>query len=1035
MTYRTIIPLVFCITYHFNCFAQSFNKSEVDSLFEEYVRDSLYVNASNLLVDYAKELESIGDKETALKYQLSNCDLIESNLDYFFQHGLSLEGYFADKGVVGLLYIDLGYKNKTICQYLSIVNQMRNMAPNLLLKYSEIFAPTLSECTDSTLCDSISVLSYAMDYIIQNNEFTKKDIEDFAILAKYINMNRIYNNKMEDCDEWFNRYSDFVINLDTTAYKDYVLDFFIEYVDILELRASNASARENDNTKAIIILNKANNVLNTIVSLDSILELRIASNNAKIGHEYLLLNNKIKAKEFNETALSYLMGYKGEKDQHYCDILSSLAFNFLKLNQLSIAANLKKAEITARENTIITPQLSDYAVLMVYNVENPVENIDIGDFVINQFGDSCCNSMVYVYMKMADAYSMLMEKCSPGNNSYEINKLNYEFYIERASQTLGKISPLQHTIASFYSIQAKHSLRIGENDMAFKYAEKAYLYDTNMDRLYLICQAAAASKNNKATDKYLPIYYEYLTTELKQMLPILGTVETEPYLQYGGHPIYSVLEWALCNPNDSTSASIAYNTSLLLKGLYLNSSSLMPYLTESDLLKDYYALNALQDSVYRVQNANDRVSFLIDLEKRERQLRLRIINKIISELSIKWTDIQNSLHNDEVAIEIVEYATKDVEFSPSRSTRYAALIVDKKSLYPLIVDLFSVDDIKSLYESQPQSYSSHLSTDLYNKLWGKLLPYINGASKVYFAPIGLMSLVGVEYLVDENGNVANRTFPLIRVSSTKEINSKNNSNKIKSISLFGGINYTNNDSSLCVFALDSLNTRGNWSFLSETLNEITSIEKHVLSYKNIIVYKYVGDKATERVFKENCLKKPSIVHIATHGFYIPYDVRKKVPYYKSKNSETAIDNLFYSGLVFSGGQDTWNDSTYIIESNDGILSSYEISKLDFRHTDIIFLSACETGIGDLSYDGVIGLQRALKKAGANALIMSLWKVDDYATSIIAVEFYKNYLSGKSARASLYAAQDYVRNYTDENGNKLFESPYYWAGFILLDALD
>ena len=109
--------------------------------------------------------------------------------------------------------------------------------------------------------------------------------------------------------------------------------------------------------------------------------------------------------------------------------------------------------------------------------------------------------------------------------------------------------------------------------------------------------------------------------------------------------------------------------------------------------------------------------------------------------------------------------------------------------------------------------------------------------------------------------------------------------------------------------------------------------------------------------------------------------------------------------------------------------------MDFRHTDIIFLSACETGIGDLSYDGVIGLQRALKKAGANALIMSLWKVDDYATSIIAVEFYKNYLSGKSARASLYAAQDYVRNYTDENGNKLFESPYYWAGFILLDALD
>ena len=182
MTYRTIIPLVFCITYHFNCFAQSFNKSEVDSLFEEYVRDSLYVNASNLLVDYAKELESIGDKETALKYQLSNCDLIESNLDYFFQHGLSLEGYFADKGVVGLLYIDLGYKNKTICQYLSIVNQMRNMAPNLLLKYSEIFAPTLSKTSIAESGKFLSVI-----YLLQNFMQVSKTSSSYLTLWKNSN--------------------------------------------------------------------------------------------------------------------------------------------------------------------------------------------------------------------------------------------------------------------------------------------------------------------------------------------------------------------------------------------------------------------------------------------------------------------------------------------------------------------------------------------------------------------------------------------------------------------------------------------------------------------------------------------------------------------------------------------------------------------------------------------------------------------------------------------------------------------------------
>jgi CHAT domain-containing protein len=100
--------------------------------------------------------------------------------------------------------------------------------------------------------------------------------------------------------------------------------------------------------------------------------------------------------------------------------------------------------------------------------------------------------------------------------------------------------------------------------------------------------------------------------------------------------------------------------------------------------------------------------------------------------------------------------------------------------------------------------------------------------------------------------------------------------------------------------------------------------------------------------------------------------------------------------------------------------------MDLQQTDIVVLSACETGLGDISGDGVFGLQRAFKQAGVKTLIMSLWKVDDAATELMMKTFYDNLLSGKSKRESFALAQQVVRE------SKNYSNPYYWAGFIMLD---
>ena len=119
------------------------------------------------------------------------------------------------------------------------------------------------------------------------------------------------------------------------------------------------------------------------------------------------------------------------------------------------------------------------------------------------------------------------------------------------------------------------------------------------------------------------------------------------------------------------------------------------------------------------------------------------------------------------------------------------------------------------------------------------------------------------------------------------------------------------------------------------------------------------------------------------------------------------------------------------KNNDGILTSKEISQLILHGLDLVVLSACESALGDVSYGGVYGLQRGFKKAGANTIVMSLDKVDDEATRILMVEFYRNLMSGKSKCQSLKDAQKHLRKV--DNGK--YDNPKYWASFIMLDGLN
>ncbi|MBK9018430.1 MAG: CHAT domain-containing protein [Saprospiraceae bacterium] len=136
--------------------------------------------------------------------------------------------------------------------------------------------------------------------------------------------------------------------------------------------------------------------------------------------------------------------------------------------------------------------------------------------------------------------------------------------------------------------------------------------------------------------------------------------------------------------------------------------------------------------------------------------------------------------------------------------------------------------------------------------------------------------------------------------------------------------------------------------------------------------------------------------------------------------------MIRSGLILAGGNYAWQTGKPLKpDMDDGILTAYEISQMNLANTELVVLSACETGLGDIEgNEGVYGLQRAFKIAGAKYLVMSLWQVPDQETSVFMTTFYKHWLEGKTTIPDAFRTTQEMR--------ERFINPYQWAGFVLVE---
>ena len=200
----------------------------------------------------------------------------------------------------------------------------------------------------------------------------------------------------------------------------------------------------------------------------------------------------------------------------------------------------------------------------------------------------------------------------------------------------------------------------------------------------------------------------------------------------------------------------------------------------------------------------------------------------------------------------------------------------------------------------------------------------------------------------------------------------------------------------------------------------------------------LGYEATEEAFGSmgNRGISPKVLHLATHGFFFPDPTPQPPKGGVGNNSPLGAGGepvfkisdqpMIRSGLVLAGANHAWTGGKPLPGMEDGILTAYEISQMNLAATDLVVLSACETGLGDIEgNEGVYGLQRAFKIAGAKYLVMSLWQVPDFQTEALMTAFYTEWLVGKKSIPEAFrSARRQVRQEHPE--------PFLWAGFVLVE---
>lgn len=473
--------------------------------------------------------------------------------------------------------------------------------------------------------------------------------------------------------------------------------------------------------------------------------------------------------------------------------------------------------------------------------------------------------------------------------------------------------------------------------------------------------------------------------------------------------------------------SLLYNNQIKTKAMLLNSTSKMKNLIlnsgNKPLIEKYAKWLDQKENLARLYSlskeelAEEEINIdSLESETNKLEKSLSAESKSFSDAygkeKILYTDIANVLNESEAVVEIVKFKKFNSVFTDS--IFYAALILTKTNQSePKMVLLKNGTDLEKFYigRYKREIMSNKEDAISYLQFWAEIDKNLDKYKNLYVSLDGVYNQINLNTLLGPSKKYLIDIKNIIIIGNSKDIiqmkKTANKQTKKKTATLIGFPNYGND---------------GSIQELPGTKIEVENIQV-TLKKNKYSVDLLLADRATEANLKA---ARSEIIHIATHGFFLEDVSNKKSDRVMGVEVSKAKDNpLLRSGLLLAGAESImYADSNDILKDKDGVLNAYEAMNLSFDNTDILVLSACETGLGEVTAgEGVYGLQRAFQVAGAKSIIMSLWQVSDDATQELMSTFYKNYcLTGNKQDAFIKAQKQIKLKYP---------SPFYWGAFVMV----
>lgn len=429
--------------------------------------------------------------------------------------------------------------------------------------------------------------------------------------------------------------------------------------------------------------------------------------------------------------------------------------------------------------------------------------------------------------------------------------------------------------------------------------------------------------------------------------------------------------------------------------------------------------------------------------------------KTLSDIRVSWQQIQKKLPKKGCAIEFIIYEKKGKEL-------IGALVVSPQKASPQFVEIASTETIwNHVVERGDTVRTILLNTEneaginaLYNDstlrhlIWSEeMITAIGDCDEIFFSPDGIFFQIGIEYLLPES--LSKKEF--YRLTTTRILAQKRTPTRTDKILMCGDVEYGrsisdqeegNDELAYAILSKMDFNLPS-LSGSAIELDSITAIRRrhsqdHVLR----------ADSVTEGTLKK-LLNKYNVLHISTHGLFS--EAAKMGTDIRPSSTDTQLSS---SCLFLSGSERNLRTPDYRSECHDGVLSAREVAKMELSNVNLAVMSACMSGLGYITRDGIYGLQRGMKTAGVKAIISSLWSVNDKATCFFMTEFYRNLEMGQELHEAFHHAREKMMKHEvtyggsanddgDASGSfmqrrrftiQTYNKPYCYNAFILIDGI-